>query len=357
MSTAFKLIKVSSGLAVGMTTACFGSAVFFRPIPKDDDKDTKHDYLSSRNLADYADHTPSIPILIARQVSIFLTVCLGRMFLMGTGKFRIVEDENYRNFVEKALSRSKSVGMVTVSNHRSMFDDPPIIACILPFWSNVKPEIMRWGICSQEYCFNDKLPAIIKAYIGSGKILPIKRGGGIDQKLLLDFARKLSNGDWCHLFPEAGVWQLSTLGGRSNGTEKEKGRLKWGVGKMIAHAPEPPVVIPFCHMGMERVMPQDPETRVTLTPLPIPGRHDVTVLFGPEITFEDLVLEHERNHGTLRKCHANCSADGGNIKDFLSYWASTDAEKILYHKITLRIEDEMNKLIVDLQQDDIRFRR
>lgn len=94
--------------------------------------------------------------------------------------------------------------MITVCNHRSMFDDPSVVACLLPFWVNIKPDIMRWGLCAQEYCYNPKLPAIIKAYIGAGKILPIKRGDGIDQKLLLDFTRKLANGDWCHLFPEAG---------------------------------------------------------------------------------------------------------------------------------------------------------
>ena len=35
----------------------------------------------------------------------------------------------------------------------------------------------------------------------------------------------------------AGVWQLDYLGGRLNGREKELGKLKWGVGKIIAHSP------------------------------------------------------------------------------------------------------------------------
>ena len=32
----------------------------------------------------------------------------------------------------------------------------------------------------------------------------IRRGEGINQKLLLDISRKLARGDWCHIFPEAG---------------------------------------------------------------------------------------------------------------------------------------------------------
>lgn len=40
------------------------------------------------------------------------------------------------------------------------------------------------------------------------KVLPIERGGGLDQKLLLDFSRKLAVGDWCHIFPEGKTVQV-----------------------------------------------------------------------------------------------------------------------------------------------------
>ena len=45
----------------------------------------------------------------------------------------------------------------------------------------------------------------MNAYIGLGKTLPIWRGGGIDQKLLLDYARLVAAGEWCHVYPEAGT--------------------------------------------------------------------------------------------------------------------------------------------------------
>ena len=54
----------------------------------------------------------------------------------------------------------------------------------------------------QEFCFNPKLASIIGVYSGLGKVMPIWRGGGINQKLLLNFARRSAAGDWIHVFPE-----------------------------------------------------------------------------------------------------------------------------------------------------------
>jgi len=78
----------------------------------------------------------------------------------------------------------------------------------------VQPKYNRWGLCSQKYCFSDALPDIVKGYFGSGKVLPICRGDGIDQRLLQHFAWFLEMGDWCHFFPEGGIWKLNELVGR-----------------------------------------------------------------------------------------------------------------------------------------------
>lgn len=40
------------------------------------------------------------------------------------------------------------------------------------------------------------------------QVLPIERGGGLDQKLLLNFSRKLAAGGWCHVFPEGKTVQV-----------------------------------------------------------------------------------------------------------------------------------------------------
>ena len=39
-----------------------------------------------------------------------------------------------------------------------------------------------------------QLPSALAAYAGLGRVLPIRRGAGVNQKLLLDYARLLAAG-------------------------------------------------------------------------------------------------------------------------------------------------------------------
>ena len=139
--------------------------------------------------------------------------------------------------------------------------------------------------------------------------------------------------------------QRETLGGRENGRERELGSLKWGVGKLVAHAPKRPIVVPFFHMGMESVMPQDPVSRRVLTTLPRPG-HNVRVLFGEAITFDDLIEEHEARHGKLWKYRASVlrNESGNDPGEDSDRWVSRDVDYELYHKIALRIEGSLRAL-------------
>ena len=173
-----------------------------------------------------------VPLLLqwARGISIGITTLAIRILMNTYGNYEIVDDECYHKFLEVAIAARRDQhqqssssdpssiqqkrGLLTVSNHRSLFDDPGIISCLLPLPNAIQPSYQRWGICSQEYCFNDALPSLIKGYIGAGQVLPICRGQGINQRLLLDFGRHLANGEWCHVFPEGGVWQWEELGGR-----------------------------------------------------------------------------------------------------------------------------------------------
>lgn len=312
-------------------------------------------------------HTP--PILeAARTLSIGFTTIAIRMFMNTYGSFEIVDDDNYQNFVQTVLGegRENSRGLITVSNHRSLFDDPGVMSGILPWWITLRPKYNRWGICSQEYCFNDVLPGLIKGYIGAGQVLPICRGKGVNQKLLLDFARHLAAGEWCHIFPEGGVWQLKELGGRRDmegsygrGRVTGPGKLRWGVGKLIAHAPVRPRVVPFAHAGMENLLPQDPESGITMRKRNIIGGEPLRILvrFGEELHFDDLIEEHEAKHGKLWTYEATTESKkeeedvrygglgGSNQRgEFHNRWDSSPEEKILYSKITSRIEEHLDKL-------------
>jgi monolysocardiolipin acyltransferase len=224
-----------------------------------------------------------------------------------------------------------------------MLDDPALMASVLPLSMSYQPRYLRWSVCSQEFCFNPKLPSIVNIYSGLGKVLPIWRGGGINQKLLLNFARRAAAGEWVHIFPEGGIWQRPSLGGRENGREDEIGRLKWGVGKLIAHSPVRPVVIPFFHWGMETILPQHPVTKSLLTKgVPIPG-HRVTVRFGKELHFDDLIEAHEKRFGRLRKYQSSVDRDA-DPDDFHAHWDSRPEDLALYSAITRRVEEALNEL-------------
>ena len=59
---------------------------------------------------------------------------------------------------------------------------------------------------------------------------------------------------------------------------------------------------------------------------------------GERICFEDLIAEHESLHGPLQKYTA--APNKGNTND-IQMWKSTKDEKLLYSRITKRIEDKL----------------
>lgn len=181
------------------------------------------------------------------------------------------------------------------------------------------------------------------AYFGTGQTLPIFRGAGIDQPLLLHLARHAAVGDWIHVFPEGGVYQdKHKLGGRVGNTSL--GKLKWGTAKLIAHAPEEVSVIPYYFSGMEAVIPLEPVTRAIISVIPVPN-HKVIVRFGEEVNFNDLIADHEKKYGKLRKyrCSSSSKIDHDDMVDERS-WVSCESDKILYHMITNRIEEALERL-------------
>lgn len=403
-----KCLRYTKYGAVGLFTASMTSAWYYRPVaddsclpntPSDDvqkslgpDRSTQT-FCSSETSPPWSrSHAPFL-LGCARAISIGATTLAIRLLMTTYGQYDIRDDEHYHNFMEAVLKRNSQQGLITISNHRSLFDDPGIVSCLLPLHIAIQPKYNRWGICSQEYCFNDALPGLVKGYIGAGQVLPICRGGGINQKLLLDFGRHLAAGEWCHVFPEGGVWQWEELGGRRalpKGVEcksssdfgpdanyddanvvipatrrhkalmqSSKGKLKWGVGKLIAHAPTTPKVIPFAHVGMEKLLPQDEISGKTklkqnllqsLLPSFLGGdakdKLSIQIQFGREITFDDLISQHEAQHGKLWKYSGKVNAEeevekGQSTGGFHEQWDSSEEEKVLYSKIVRRIEERL----------------
>jgi monolysocardiolipin acyltransferase len=201
------------------------------------------------------------PVLLqtVRALTMATGASVAKFVLRVCNQTRIVENEAYSAWLAALRSRKEGTPLITVANHASTYDDPGLMGSIVPFDIVAHPKKMRWGICTQDVCF--KRP-FLHAIVSAGQALPIRRGGGIDQPLLLDVARHVSAGHWVHVFPEGRVIQSGQLGldpltKRSESEIKSKGRLKWGVGKLIAHSASTPIIIPMYHTGMQQVMLQN----------------------------------------------------------------------------------------------------
>ena len=145
-------------------------------------------------LTDNADRELPILYYISSQVVIFITSIMVRIFLIYGGEYKLIIDDNYYHFLKLVYDRhdnknnyndfkrksstseiysskhsnndfksdnssscSKSRPLLTISNHRSLMDDPMILSSILPFWVAIQPKYNRYSICAQEYCFNSKV--------------------------------------------------------------------------------------------------------------------------------------------------------------------------------------------------------
>lgn len=174
--------------------------------------------------------------LICRSVANVSRLILGRL-----NHLSFKDKERWDNLftsVQDAKTGSSARGILSFSNHVSLFDDPLLISSL----GITDFKKVRWIAADHINFFGNRLKGLI--YSG-GKCVPIIRGGGLKQPGFDFLIDRLKQGDWVHIFPE---------GGRSR---EENHRLqlplKIGIGKIISEAK--PIVMPFYHYGMHNVMP------------------------------------------------------------------------------------------------------
>lgn len=138
-------------------------------------------------------------------------------------------------------SRPPGTPLITVSNHMTTLDDP-LMWGMKGFLADAK--LARWTLAAEDICFTNP---IFSYFFRLGKCIPITRGAGIYQPHMYEALERLNEGDWLHTFPEGKISQ-------ENGPIR---RLKWGVASLIAQALVPPIVLPICHSGFEKVMPEN----------------------------------------------------------------------------------------------------
>lgn len=349
MSKYAKLIRRAAIGSPILITSGYG--FYYRPDPNAPELINKQLWISrklksSYDLADMADKEDPWPIKFARFVVIGGVAIFSKALLFGLNDTKLKRDEHYTHLVHLLKYRPPGLPLLTVSNHCSTLDDPAVLGALVPLSVDLTPKQMRWTLCSQEICF---MNAFTSSFFGVGKVMPIERGGGIDQELLIKFARRLTAGDWCHIFPEGRTVQTGKLGGRMIGPghtgvvpgvpEGSKfPTLKWGVGKLIAHSPVMPVIVPMHHTGMQDIIPEHPVTRDVLLGAPMTG-HLVSIRVGAPISVQDLVDAYEAVNGPLKKFVANAGLESPRDK-----WISTAKERELYAAITMRIQIALESL-------------
>jgi len=198
-------------------------------------------------------------------------------------------------------------GLLSFSNHVSLFDDPLLISNL----GATRYQDVRWIAADHVNFFGNKLKGLL---FSSGKCVPIIRGGGLEQPGF-DFLReRLMGGEWVHIFPE---------GGRSRRAE---GRLqlplKVGIGRLICEAR--PVVMPFFHYGMHRVQP------IGAT-VPRVGQR-VQVHFGEPTTIDDAWWEE----------HVTSEAAEGQWSE-VTEWAAgqlSALERVAHPALSAQLEEE-----------------
>lgn len=202
-----------------------------------------------------------------------------------------------------ALERKQRTGhgIITISNHQSLFDDPIVLHALLgipdfhveskiwwstPCESNFSPKGDNLSARCVQY-FSDVGNMVFFARPTKNKIIEVpdnyqevlwKRGGyelidkvsaqaramGLDSEAylrtfvtagnpqdlaslnqagMIEACARVDSGDWLHFFPE---------GGRSRTGELKQ--PKHGVGKVLYHSREA-TVLPFCFCGMQDVLP------------------------------------------------------------------------------------------------------
>jgi monolysocardiolipin acyltransferase len=162
----------------------------------------------------------------------------------------------------EALAERGARGLLTFSNHVSLFDDPLIVSN----FSLPRYESIRWVAADAINFFGSPLKAWV---FTAGKAVPIVRGSGLEQPGLAFLEDRLREGAWVHIFPE---------GGRTRDPRALIGHpFKSGIGRLMTQAQ--PIVLPFYHYGMHEILPVGAK-------LPRRGR-TVRVLFGDPIDCND----------------------------------------------------------------------
>ena len=228
---------------------------------------------------------------------ILVCTALGGLSAFITHVLNTTHVHGEERFLAAYEARLPGQGIVTVSNHVTAVDDPGAVMPIIPASWLLQPHRLRWTLCARDRCFTNPF---VGAILSAGRVLPVDRGGGAGQPLMDAVVGKLDAGDWVHMFPE----------GARQPVEGGLGRMRPGVGRLIADARVPPVVLPFYHRGFLSLQKKGEF-------FPISFGHRLDILVGEPIAVGPLLAELRAAGMNERDVHAGVSARIGVELDAL----------------------------------------
>ncbi|KAH8889314.1 hypothetical protein GQ53DRAFT_690492 [Thozetella sp. PMI_491] len=246
-----------------------------------------------------APQAPSLPRRMTSAMVMGMTGLVSKCFLFGLNRVDVVGLPRFLELLDGRQDPDRRQrGLITVSNHISVVDDP-VIWGVLPLSYAFRPSNLRWSLGAHDICFKNRL---LDDFFTAGQVLPTHRlkhspHGGLFQPSITQAIRLLSSqpysasaslgahpeaprnpevldpftsgqltftiGDevrvapssylanrhsWVHVFPEGMVHQHATTDVRY---------FKWGVARLILEAEPPPDVVPMFIDGTQHVMHED----------------------------------------------------------------------------------------------------
>lgn len=210
--------------------------------------------------------------------------------------------------MKSALERPSGTPLITVSNHVGAVDDPLVTSAIVPPEYLGKPKTLRWTLCATDRCFKH---AAMAPFFKAGKVLPVERGAGVSQFGMQVAKERLQQGDWVHIFPEGTRSKTSSML-----------PMRRGIGWLAANCDQPPLIVPFVHSGMEKIMPKG-------SALPKLGQ-ELKVLIGEPIPVDDLLVAAAEKRWSERQLHtAITDRVGANLYALKAQLDSIGLEQVM----------------------------
>ncbi|KAI9804082.1 MAG: hypothetical protein M1825_001483 [Sarcosagium campestre] len=139
---------------------------------------------------------PWLPWTVASALTMGVVGSLSRVFLYGANRTEVEGLQPFLRILdERSDVNSRERGLITVSNHISVMDEP-LLWGILPTKYLFSPHAMRWSLGAADICFNN---TPVATFFTLGQVLPTHRlayssHGGLFQPTMTQAIRLLSRG-------------------------------------------------------------------------------------------------------------------------------------------------------------------